>query len=73
MYKAKTIYYKKVDDEGFNARKGWLKEYMKRNNLSLRRKTGLAQKDPPQMINKFVAYVCVYVCVFPSTVKASPD
>lgn len=43
--------------ENFMARSGWLRGFMKRYGLSLRRKTSIAQKDPDQLIDKLVAFV----------------
>ena len=44
-------------DENFEATTGWLFKFMKRNNLSLRRKTSVAQKDPDLLISKIVSYI----------------
>ena len=61
MVKAKSYF-----DEGtqtaagqaaFVASRGWLEKFMRRNNLSLRRRTTLAQKDPSFMIEKLLAYI----------------
>lgn len=52
-----------LDDTGrtfFSASRGWLEKFMVRNQLSLRRKTTMAQKDPDDMCKKlatFIAYV----------------
>ena len=43
--------------EDFKANVGWLRHFMKRYGLSLRRKTSMAQKDPDQVIDKLVAFV----------------
>ena len=43
--------------ENFKASVGWLRHFMKRYGLSLRRKTSMAQKDPDQVIDKLVAFV----------------
>ena len=43
--------------EAFGASRGWLENFMRRNNLSLRRRTTTAQKDPSFMIEKIVAYI----------------
>ena len=42
--------------DGFIATNGWLVKFMRRNNLSLRRRTAVAQKDPSYLIGKFVGY-----------------
>ena len=44
-------------DEKFEATNGWLYKFMKRNNLSLRRKTSVAQKDPDLLVAKIVSYI----------------
>ena len=60
--KAVIIYgdLKRIDpdrfDEKFEATNGWLFKFMKRHNLSLRRKTSVAQKDPDLLIAKIVSY-----------------
>ena len=43
--------------EEFKASTGWLKNFMRRNHLSLCRKTSVAQKDPDRLIAKIVSYV----------------
>ena len=43
--------------ESFAASNGWLYKFMKRNGLSLRRKTSICQKDPEQLIDKLVFYI----------------
>ena len=43
--------------EDFTASNGWIKKFMRRHGLSLRRKTTVAQKDPEQLVDKLVAYV----------------
>ena len=43
--------------EDFETSVGWLRHFMKRYGLSLRRKTSMAQKDPDQVIDKLVAFV----------------
>ena len=61
--KAVIIYgdFKRIDpdrfDEKFEATNGWLFKFMKRHNLSLRRKTSVAQKDPDILIAKIVSYI----------------
>ena len=44
-------------DEKFEATIGWLFKFMKQHNLSLRRKTSVAQKDPDILIAKIVSYI----------------
>ena len=55
MIKAKKIYDEKNDDpatqDAFIASRGWCE------NLSLRRKTTTAQKDPSYLIDRLVAYI----------------
>ena len=36
----------RVESVEFKASRGWPEKFMRRNNLSLRRKTSVAQKDP---------------------------
>ena len=61
MKKAKIIHDKSTDDpavkESFVASRGWLEKFMKRNGLSLRRRTTTAQKNPSCMVDKLVMYV----------------
>ena len=51
MKEARTI----AHDGDFVASRGWLDNFLKRNGLSLRRKTAVAQKDPNQLIGR-----CLY-------------
>lgn len=46
-----------VSDIDFKASRGWLTKFKKRNGLSLRRKTFVAQQDPERMMAKVVSYV----------------
>ena len=46
-----------LKNEGFKASRGWLEKFIRRNNLSLRRKTSVAQKDSEKLIAKLVSYV----------------
>lgn len=39
-----------LENEEFKASRGWLEKFMHRNNLSLRRKTSVAEKDPEKLI-----------------------
>ena len=62
MFKAKAIYDEKCGNnealkDGFIASNGWLVKFMHRNNLSLRRRTTVAQKDPSHLTGKLVGYV----------------
>ena len=41
----------------FNAARGWLEKFMRRNNLSLRRKTSFAQEYPDKLIAKLLSYI----------------
>lgn len=43
--------------EDFKASRGWLCRFLKRNGLSLRRKTSVAQQDPERMVAKLVSYI----------------
>ena len=43
----------------FKTSRGWLEKFMRRNNLSLWRKTSVAQKDPDKLIAKLVSYSCL--------------
>lgn len=46
-----------VSGTNFKVSRAWLAKLMKRNGLSLRRKTSVAQQDPERMIAKLVSYV----------------
>ena len=61
IFKDKSIYDEKCGDNeelkaGFVASNGWLTKFMKRNNLSMRRRTTIAQKDPSHLMTKLVKY-----------------
>ena len=43
--------------ENFEASVDWLSKCMKCHNLSLRRKTSIAQKDPYLLVGKIVFYI----------------
>lgn len=43
--------------EDFKASRGWLCRFPKRNGLSLRRKTSVAQQDLERMVAKLVSYI----------------
>ena len=63
MKKALFIYNEKStendcqDGAPFVAITGWLQKFMRRNGLSLRRKTSVAQRDPSKLIDKLVSYI----------------
>ena len=63
MKKAQLLYQEMSTSEGileneeFKASRGWLEKFMRHNNLSLRRKTSIAQKHPEKRIVKLVSYV----------------
>ena len=62
MFKAKSIYDEKCGDDvelkpGFAASNGWLTKFMKRNNLSMRRRIAIAQKDSSHLTTKSAKYV----------------
>ena len=62
MKKAEVTYrdmteYNLLDNDDFKAFRGWLEKFMKRNSLSLRRKTSVVQQDPDRMVAKLVSYV----------------
>ena len=61
MRKAKRIHDESTDNQAvrdsFVASCGWLEKFLKRNGLSLRRRTTTAQKDPNTMVDKLVMYV----------------
>ena len=61
MFKAKAIFDEKCGNgealkESFAASNGWLVKFMKRNHLSLRRRTTITQKDPSHLVSKLVGY-----------------
>ena len=77
MFKAKYIYDEKSGDSeelkaGFVASNGWLTKFMKRNNLSNRRRTTIAQNDPSHLTIKLVQHVA-HVRRLSMKTKFSPD
>jgi len=63
MKKALVIYNEKAEENtcgnsvSFVASTGWLQKFVRRNGLTLRRKTSVAQKDPSRLIDKLVSYI----------------
>ena len=62
MFKAKSIYDGKGGENetlkaGFIASNGWLVKFMHWNNLSLRRRTTIVQKDQSHLTSKLAWYV----------------
>ncbi|KAG7269084.1 hypothetical protein CRUP_002942 [Coryphaenoides rupestris] len=59
QYKAKEIYSSVGDgaSKEFVASRGWLEKFLKGNDLSLRRCTTMAQKDPDLLTEKLVSFV----------------
>ena len=60
MRKAKYIYDERCDASErdlFVASRGWLEKFMRRNGLSLRRRTTVAQHDPARVIDKLISCV----------------
>ena len=50
-------------DEDFKASRGWLEKFMKRNGLSLRRKTSVAQQDTERLVAKVVSSIIQVRCL----------
>ena len=44
-------------ETSFVASRGWLRNFMRRHGLSLRRRTSIAQKHPEQLIGNPVSYI----------------
>lgn len=62
MKKAEVTYHEMmennlVNNDSFKASRGWVCKFMRRNGLSLRRKTSVSQQDPERMVAKLVSYV----------------
>ena len=77
MFKAKSIYNEKCGDNeelkaGLAASNGWLMKFMKRKNLSMRRRTTIVQKDPFHLTTKLVKYV-MHVRRLSMKTNFSPD
>jgi hypothetical protein len=78
MKKALFIYEEKAKNNNcensvkFTASTGWLQKFMRRNGLSLRRKTSVAQKDPSRLIDKLVSYI-LYTRRFAAKYNYSPS
>ena len=60
MVKAKYLYDERCQEgeqDLFKASDGWLQKFMRRNGLSLRRKTTTAQQEPHRAIDKMISYL----------------
>ena len=57
IYNEKSTKNNYEDGAPFVGTTGWLQKFMRRNGLSLRRKTSVAQKDPSKLIDKLVSYI----------------
>ena len=61
MAKAKYLYDEKQSEpsekECFVATNGWVSKFLKRNGLSLRRRTTTAKKDPSHVIDLLMMYI----------------
>ena len=65
MRKVKYLYDERCDQSErdlFVASHGWLEKFMRRNGLSLRRRTTVAQHDPDRVIDKLISYVLHVRC-----------
>ncbi len=62
--KATEVFLETTDrrDDNFHASRGWLDRFMKRNNLTIRKRTSLAQNDAKHFINKSVNFVTFSSC-----------
>ena len=77
MFNAKSIYDERFGDNeelkaGFVASNGWLRKFMKRNNLSMQIRTTIAQKHPSHLTTKLVKYV-MHVRRLSMKTNFSPD
>ena len=64
MRKAKYIHDERCDASErdlFVASRGWLEKFMRRNGLSLRRRTTVAQHDPARIIDKLMLSYVLHV------------
>ena len=59
MFKAKSLYDENdpTGQDDFVASRGWLDKFMKRSDLSFRRRTTTQEKDPALLIDKLVSYI----------------
>ena len=60
MTKAKYFYGSECDESKkslFEASNGWVKNLMRHNGFSLRRKTTTAQQDPERLTDKLILYI----------------
>ena len=77
MFKAKSMYNENCGENeelkaGFVASNGLLMKFMKRNNLSMRGRTTIVQKDPSHLTTKLVKYV-IHVRRLSMKTNFSPD
>lgn len=78
--KALSLFEEAEDKKGnaFTASAGWLFKFLKRNHLSLRRRTTIAQKTPDDVKEKVISYL-LYVnglrsnCAYPERATAAAD
>jgi len=55
--KAREIFPSLDIDKDFKASRDWVRKFMKRHRLSLRRKTSVAQKDPNMLFEKLADFI----------------
>ena len=65
MYNEKAKENDCEDSATFVASTGWLQKFMRRNGLSLGRKTSVKQKDPSRLIDKLASYI-FHICMINS-------